>query len=103
MRTSAINRMIERQHQLLAALDSRDVAALETAVAALAEAVAAAKVPDAWIDDGELREKLGTALRQNDAARTRVNILTDWTRQRTARLAELRGQSAPLTYGKRAK
>jgi hypothetical protein len=39
------------------------------------------------------------ALRKADAARIRVNILSDWTRQRLDRLTELRG-GQPASYGK---
>jgi len=44
------------------------------------------------------RDRVDHAVRQTDAARTRVNFLADRTRQRLDRLAERRGQRRPATY-----
>jgi hypothetical protein len=46
------------------------------------------------IDEG----RLDHALRQAKAARIRVNILSDWTRQRIDQLSEIRS-GAPTSYG----
>jgi hypothetical protein len=98
MSVSALDRLIECQRDLLSALDSRDVASIETASAALMIAVKAAKSTDSWHSREEAKAKLDYALKQTDAARTRVNFLADWTCQKIDKLAELRGINSPDSY-----
>ncbi len=90
--------VIACQDALLAALDARNVDAIELASKALADAVAKARVQESVIDQSIVRDQLDHGLKQNDAARARVNILADWNRQKIDRLAELRGTSSAKSY-----
>jgi hypothetical protein len=100
MTTARVEALITAQAALIAALDRRDADAIEAASRALANAVAALRVQDSWHESGELREHLGHALKQTDAARIRINYLSDWTRQRIDSIAELRGGILSQTYTK---
>jgi regulation of enolase protein 1 (concanavalin A-like superfamily) len=91
---SALEEVLLAQDKLLAALDARDVAAIEQASQALAEAVVRAKSSDWGAAPQEAQAHLDHGLRQNEAARVRINCLSDWNRQKIDRLAELRGSPA---------
>lgn len=95
-----ISQLIACQDALLAALDARDVDAIQTASEALAKAVQGAKAKDVWHDGPELKAGIDHALRQNDAARMRVNIMSEWTQRRAAQLAEIRGQAPAHVYSR---
>jgi hypothetical protein len=91
-----VDRVIAAQAALIAALDSGDVAAIEAATTTLSGVLTALRSSGAVA--GTSRERVDHALRQSDAARTRVNFLADRTRQRLDRLAERRGGRRPTTY-----
>lgn len=82
--------LIECQSELIAALDSGDIVAIETATQAMAAAVESVRAQDAWHEPSAL-EQLNYAMKQTQAARIRVNYLADWTRQKIDRFSELRG------------
>jgi len=91
-----LEHVIECQRRLIAALDARDASSLETATTQLSDALLALQANGAVYEVAPAR--LDHAMKQAKAARIRVNVLSDWTRQRIDRLAELRaGPSA--TYG----
>lgn len=93
-----LEHVIDCQQRLIEALDARDAAALERATVDLSDALSVLKANGAVYDVEPAR--LGLAMKQAQAARIRVNVLSDWTRQRIDRLAEVRsGPSA--TYGKK--
>ncbi len=98
MSNTALDALIECQHELLAAFDHGDVSAIERATSNLALAVNAAKGVDAWRDQQIVKSKLDLALRQTAAAHTRVNFLADWNCQKIEKLAALRGKTATVTY-----
>ena len=100
MTDAAIEALIARQATLLAALDSGDVAAVEAATAAMATALSALRA-DATPVTEISGDRIGYALRQCDAARTRVNYLADRTRQKIDRLSAHRGGFSP-TYNSAA-
>lgn len=93
----ALDRVIACQDEMIEALDRRDAEAIEIATAALAEALRALRGEGAVYAMDEARIDL--ALRKADAARIRVNILSDWTRQRIDHLSEIRC-APPVSYGK---
>ena len=95
--SATIEGVIACQSRLLAALDARAVEAIENETAALARLLAALK--------GAPSEpsRIEHARKQTEAARIRVNVLSDWTRQRIDRLAELRGQPSNKPVGTYAK
>lgn len=100
--SSAIERVIDRQQALLAALDARDAGAIEAATAALTAALTALRAPGALQADAAALTQLDHARKQSEAARIRINVLSDWNRQRIDRLAELRGGAGGQVYSKPA-
>jgi hypothetical protein len=100
MTQKAISDMIAMQDALTRALDARDVAGIEQSVRALADAVEAVRAIGVVHDPSTTRTDIEHAMKQAEALRMRVNIMTDWTRQRIDRLDELRGQSVPHAYDK---
>ena len=92
----ALERVVACQDRILEALDARDAEAIETATIELAGVLQelAASGAVRGIDEARLEH----ALRQAKAARIRVNILSDWTRQRIDQLSEIRSRALP-SYG----
>jgi hypothetical protein len=92
----AVETVIERQAQLIAALDAQDAEMVVSAAAALAKAIASLRDAAGAVD----HQRLAHGLKQAEAARIRVKYLTAWNRQKIDRLAELRGQSSGDLYAK---
>jgi hypothetical protein len=88
--------VLDGQARLIAALDAYDADAIESASAALSEAMENLRVNRGDID----RPLLEFGFKQTEAARIRVKYLTAWSRQKIDRLAELRGQSSGNVYAK---
>lgn len=93
-----LEQVIDCQQRLIAALDARDVTAIETATFELSDALISLRANGAVYDVQP--DRLNLAMKQAKAARIRVNVLADWTRQRIDRLAEVRSGPS-VTYGKR--
>jgi hypothetical protein len=95
--TTDIESVIACQERLIAALDARDVNVLETVTVELDRALQELQARGAVHE----REggQLDYALRQSTAARIRVNVLADWTRQKIDRISEIR-QTGSSTYAK---
>lgn len=70
----------------------QDVSAIVRASEALAGAVSHLQGSDGWPADPLTADRLRQALRENQAAAIRINLMAHWTRQNIDRLAELRGQ-----------
>ena len=96
MTETDIEGVIAGQAALIAALDAGDVAAIEAATASLSRLLSVVRASGAVI--GVRHDRVDHALRQTEAARTRVNYLADRNRQRLDRLAERRGVRRPTTY-----
>ncbi|MGB5077751.1 MAG: hypothetical protein WBO17_09755 [Sphingorhabdus sp.] len=90
MSAQALEQLIESQAALIAALDSGDVAAIELATQQMASAVETVRHQDAWHEQSTLGH-LDHAMKQSQAARIRVNYLSEWTRQKIDHLGEIRG------------
>lgn len=88
--------VVAAQTALIDALDGGDVAAIEAATTAVSQAVL--RMRACGVVSGISRDELSYALKQSEAARTRVNFLADRTRQRLDRLAERRGVRHAATY-----
>jgi hypothetical protein len=95
---SALDHMVACQNAMIAALDSSDVAAIERATSALADAVGQLRRPGAWHDTTEARTMLDHAIKQSEAVRIRINCLSHVTRQRIDRMAALRGGGLTNIY-----
>ncbi|MFM7027600.1 MAG: hypothetical protein ACKOXK_02850 [Chakrabartia sp.] len=101
MSSSAIEHLISCQNDLIRALDAGDVIALELATARVGSALDLVRA-----DPGPVtreRERFDHALRQAEAARFRVNFLTDRVTQRLDRLTRRRGQRIVQTYDRAGK
>jgi len=99
-RTSEIEAIVALQSQLMAALDARDVDGIEQATAALAKALETVRRNSAIAIGGEdLRDRVGHALKQSEALKTRVNFMALRNREKMEKLAEARGLAAPNVYG----
>jgi ethanolamine utilization protein EutA (predicted chaperonin) len=96
-----VEMVIAGQAALIAALDAGDVAAIEAATATLGTVLAALRARGVVGD--EAGDRIDYALRQSDAARTRVNYLADRTRQRLDRLAARRGVTQSPVYTTRGR
>lgn len=96
MTETDIEGVIAAQAALIAALDAGDVAVIEATTATLSRLLSGVRSSGAVT--GVRRDRVDHALRQTEAARTRVNYLADRTRQRLDRLAERQGARRPSTY-----
>ena len=90
MSTRAIDMLIDRQAALIKALDSGNISEIENATQEMASAVKAVRAQSVWHERSEL-DRLNYAMKQTQAARIRVNYLSDWTRQKIDQFADLRG------------
>lgn len=93
MSAERIQAVIDCQADLIDAIDAQDAPAIVRASEALAAAVAQLRDADGWPADPLVADRLRDALRKNQAAAIRINLMAHWTRQRIDRLAELRGRS----------
>ncbi len=92
---------LEALHEaLIAALDGNDLAGIERASRELEASLAQLQGFDSWLADPELKHAAERVGRLADAAMMRVNVLNDHARRRAQALAAVRGQPAPLTYGR---
>lgn len=95
MRPRAIERLIDCQGALISALDAGDVSAVEDATQRVVHALEAVRSETSATED---RPRFDYALRQAEAARGRVNFLTDRVSQRLERLTHQRGDRVTQTY-----
>ena len=94
----AILDTLSRSHgALIRALDGDDLADIEQATAALAEAVHEARRHD-WHSAPDLKERLLSLAALAQAAQIRVNFLTDMIRRRVDAAAALRGAQPVNVY-----
>lgn len=93
-----IEAVIVGQAALIAALDADDVGAIEAATRDLAAAVDRIRRSGAVRAQSDTRSRVDYALKQGDAARMRVNYLSDRTRQRADHLTARRGGQRATTY-----
>jgi hypothetical protein len=100
MTAHALDEIASCQEALIGALDANDPAAIEAAAASLDAAVAALRRSGCPL---ELRDALPEALALNQAARIRVNFLTDNNRRRLNAMAAIRGRASGLTYAPSAR
>ena len=83
---------------LIRALDGDDLAEIERATAALAEAVQEARRQEDWAGTPDMKERLLNLAALAQAAQIRVNFLTDMIRRRVDAAAALRGAQPVAVY-----
>ena len=91
MTTSALQRLEEAHVDLIGALDANDVETIERLVEELKTAISAVRSFGGWRETPELKDRARRIVQLGEAARVRVNFLTDMTRQRRQMLASARG------------
>lgn len=84
---------------LIAALDRDDAQGIESAAQALHDTVHEARAKGAWSDEPGAGPLAREICRMSEAARIRVNLLTDLNERRLRALAGLQGRTAALHYG----
>lgn len=103
MSEGALRQLSEAQAALIAALDAQDVDAIETANAAVAEAVEEVRKAGRWQDRPGGRDALIEVLRRAEAARGRVNMLADQNHRNLDKLISLAGAPRAAAYGRSGK
>lgn len=90
---------LEAAHQaLIAALDANDVEAIERGIEALRTSILAVRAQGGWRELAGVRERALRIAQLAEAARVRVNFLTDLTSQRLQMLAAARGEASAAAY-----
>lgn len=97
MSVVALDRLEACQQGLIAALDGDDIDALESSITRLSHAIGDVRAAGAWHDQPDVVQRASRIAVLAEAARVRVNFLTDRTQRRLDQLAMLRGRGAP-TY-----
>ena len=100
MGMATLERLAKSVETLTAALDGDDVIALERAVAAIRPVLEDMKAHGAWHIKPETTTLLKAIAPALDAARVRVNILSDLGRRRLDMLAQRGIATGPMTYGR---
>ena len=97
MQLAILDSLAKSHEALIRALDGDDLAGIEQATVALAEAVHEARRHD-WHSTPDLKERLLSLAALAQAAQIRVNFLTDMIRRRVDAAAALRGAQPQITY-----
>jgi hypothetical protein len=85
--------------QLISALDGDDVQHIEQAVRELAAGLDAVQAQGAWEDRPEVGDMVRVIFRLSEAARIRVNFLTDTNQQRLDALSHVCSRAVSSAYG----
>lgn len=99
MTADPLERLEAAHEALIEALDGDDVAAIELRIDLLRGAIDAVRAQGGWRDADQLKERARRIAQLGEAARVRVNFLTDLTRQRLQILGAVRGEMACAAYG----
>ena len=98
MSINALQRLEEAHEELIGALDANDVESIELKVEELRSAISAVRAMGGWRDAPELKNRAKRISQLGEAARIRVNFLTDMTRQRLQMLGAVRGDVSASLY-----
>jgi hypothetical protein len=104
MSEAALDRLTQASEGLIQALDKGSAAAVEEATRKFSDALEQIRAIGGWHGSPEIIEKLQHAMKLADAARARVNYLTDINRRRFEMLCKAAGVELPTpAYDRRAK
>ena len=104
MSEAALNRLTAASEGLIAALDKGNAAAVEEATQRFANAIDEVRSIGGWHGSPEIIAKLQHAMKLAEAARARVNYLTDINRRRFELLCKAAGIDSPEpAYTRRAR
>lgn len=92
---------LEAAHErLILALDSSDLESIEQRLDEMRLAIGAVRAQGGWRESPQLQERSKRIVQLSEAARIRVNLLTDMTRQRLQMLAAARGEVTGCAYAR---
>lgn len=103
MSETALQQLSDAQAALIAALDARDVDAIDAANAAVAIAVEEVRVVGGWNTHPGMREELIEVLKSAEAARGHINALADKNRRNLDKLISLGTAPRATAYGRSGK
>ena len=103
MSLDALLRLQEAHEHLISALDANDVESIEARLEQLRSAIAVVKSTGGWRECAQAKERAQYIRALGEAARVRVNFLTDRTAQRLQMLASVRGDATGTTYRRSAR
>lgn len=103
MSLAALEHLESCQEGLISALDGYDVEALEASIARLSDAVSVARAAGAWRDRPDVVQHAQRIYGLAEAARIRVNFLTDLTQRRLDNLSTARGRTPNALYSRRGR
>lgn len=101
MSVDALRRLQQAHEDFIQALDGQELDTIETRLEQLRAATAEVRGAGGWHDVPEARESAKLIHRLGEAARIRVNFLTDRTAQRLQMLANARGDALGVPYTRR--
>ena len=93
-----LDRLMAAQEALIASLDASDVLAIETAIDEFSDSLDGIRASGAWHATPETIAQLTRALSLCEAARIRVNYLTDLNRRRLCLLHQAAGADQRTAY-----
>ena len=97
---AALDDLFSAFEELRVALDGTDVTTIDAAASRVSRCAAAVRAIGAWRADDAIRARVAALLPLIEAARVRINVLTDHAGQRLALLAAHGSTQAPLVYGR---
>lgn len=100
MNQAALDALIAHEEALIAALDSQDIALIETSTSDMRDALTRVAAIGSWHDRGTVGERVVQAVRLAEAAKGRINYLADRNRRQLDRLATLTGAPLAAAYGR---
>jgi hypothetical protein len=100
MTPAPLQRLEACHHALIDALDAQDVDGLESSIEAFRSALDDVRAQGAWRDQPGVIESITRIHSLSEAARIRVNFLTDLNQQRIDALAAARGRDNVVVYGR---
>ena len=98
MTSNALARLEAAHEGLIAALDGSDVEGIELKLEDLRTAIADVRSMGGWRESPDLKARAKRIAALGEAARIRVNFLTDLTRQRLEMLSVVRGEAIGGAY-----
>ena len=103
MNLDVLGRLQVAHEDLISALDANDIDRIEQRLEQLRAAIAGVRSTGGWRDCPEVKERARLISQLAEAARIRVNFLTDMNAQRLRMLADARGQARGGAYTRQAR
>lgn len=95
---TSLQRLKDCHVALIAALDGQDIDAIESSIVEFRDVVEEVRAAGGWRDNADIVDQVATILSLSEAARIRVNFLTDINQQRIELLSMARGRGPGAAY-----